>query len=318
MAGDDETQNRLFDAAAIAGGRGRAMARGFLGGADVVHREAAARLADRLGDVTRRFEAAVVAGTGAGAVDIALRAALRPGAPVTMTDPSSAMLAAAVAGRPGASAAAWTGETLPFARGEADLALSFGLMHLVEDPVGHLIQLRLALRPDGLMLAVFPGGETLMALRQALAEAEVAETGGISPRIAPMADLRAAGALLQRAGFAMPVADREVLSLSYADAFALMRDLRAMGESAVLADRLRRPTRRAVLARAAALYAARMGTPDGRVAATVELIVLTGWAPGPDQPQPKRPGSAKASLAEALGTVERSAGERAGGERAGG
>ncbi|MEO1470859.1 MAG: methyltransferase domain-containing protein, partial [Pseudomonadota bacterium] len=260
----------------------------------------------------RRFERAVLAGTGAGAGALALAPPLAPaGAGLAMTDPSAAMLAAAKGALPAAEALDWTGETLPFRRGEADLALSLGVMHWLEDPVGHLVQLHLALAPDGLAIAVFAGGATLAALRVALADAEVAVTGGLSPRVAPMAELRAAGALLQRAGFAMPVADSERIEVTYADAWALMRDLRAMGETGALAERLRRPTRRAVLERAAALYAAREGLADGRVRAEFELVFLTGWAPGPDQPQPLRPGSARTRLAEALGVEERAAGEKA-------
>ncbi|MEM6974364.1 MAG: methyltransferase [Pseudomonadota bacterium] len=315
MAPIDGSQSPLFDAAALAHRRDRAMALGFVGGGDFLFREAAARVAERIADVRdRRFARAVVVGSGAGALAEALPGALGiSGEGVAMTDPSPAMLAAAAARLPQAVAHPWAGETLPFERGGADLALSLGVMQWLEDPVGHLVQLRLALAPDGLMIAVLPGGETLSALRHALAEAEVAETGGLSPRVAPMAELRAAGALLQRAGLQMPVADGEPIEVSYADAWALMRDLRAMGETAAMRDRLRRPTRRAVFRRAAEVYGARAAGPDGRVTARFELIFLTGWSPGPDQPRPLRPGSAKARLADALGAFEVPAGEKTGG-----
>jgi hypothetical protein len=148
------------------------------------------------------------------------------------------------------------------------------------------------------------GGRTLNELRSALAEAEVEVTGGLSPRVLPMAEIRDLGGLLQRAGFALPVADSFAKTVIYRDAFHLMRDLRAMGEGNALAGRLRRPTRRAVLARAAAIYLDRFGDAQGRIPATFEIICLTGWAAGDNQPKPLRPGSAKMRLAEALGAIE--------------
>lgn len=304
-------QQGLFDLELLARRRDRAMLSGdWAGGGDFLMREVAERIAERLSEVQRTFPSAILAGTGGGAMAAALPEGLATGEAVAMTDPSRAMLAAASAALPGAEALAWDGETLPFARGEAALALSAGLMHWVNDPVGHLVQLRFALAPDGLMIAAAAGGETLATLRQVLAEAEALETGGLSPRVSPMGELRQMGALLQRAGFAMPVADSDVFEASYADAWALMHDLRAMGEGNALADRLRVPTRRRVLERATELYAARAGTPDGRVTARFEIVFLTGWAPADDQPQPLRPGSAKARLADALGVEERSAGEK--------
>ncbi|MEO0682256.1 MAG: methyltransferase domain-containing protein [Pseudomonadota bacterium] len=204
-------------------------------------------------------------------------------------------------------------ETLPLAPGAYDLAVLGLTFHWLNDPVGALIQLRRALRPDGLLLVCGLGGETLAELRLALAEAEAEEEGGLSPRVSPMGEIRALGALLQRAGLAMPVADAERLDVTYADPLALMRELRAMGETNALAGRRRGLTRRATLARAAAIHAERFAAPQGRVRATFEIVTLTGWAPGPDQPRPKRPGSAAARLADALGTQERPAGEKAGG-----
>lgn len=312
MQSPDQQKPRLFDPVALRWRRDRAMRLGYAGGADFLMRRGAEAVGERLGDVRRRFARVVLAGTGAGAA----RAALPPevavrGAGLVMTDPSPAMLAAAGAALPEARALAWRGETLPFAAGEADLALSHGLLHALDDPVGHLVQLRHTLVPDGLMIAALAGGETLSALRIALAEAEAAETGGLSPRIAPMGELRDLGALLQRAGLAMPVADSERVTVSYASPIALMQDLRAMGEANALAGRLRRPTRRAVLLRAAALYAERMGEAGGRVRAEFDLVFLTGWSPAPSQPRPLRPGSATARLADALGTEERAAGEKA-------
>jgi len=188
--------------------------------------------------------------------------------------------------------------------GAHDLVVHALALHWADDPVGQLVQCRRALAPDGLFLGIFFGGRSLAELRACLAEAEAALTGGLSPRVAPMADLRAAGDLLQRAGFALPVADSVLQDLSYRDAFALMADLRAMGEANALAARQRRTPPRALFAEAAQRYADRFGMADGRVRATAEMIVLTGWAPGPGQQQPLRPGSAAARLAEALGTEE--------------
>ena len=164
----------------------------------------------------------------------------------------------------------------------------------------------------GCSSAALFGGETLAELRAALTEAEVAVTGGLSPRVAPMGELRDLGGLLQRGGLALPVADSRRFDVTYASALHLMRDLRAMGETNVLRARLRVPTRRAVMLRAAEIYAARYPAPGGRVRATFEVVFLTGWAPGPDQPRPLRPGTARARLADALGVPERPAGEKAG------
>ncbi|MFZ5963229.1 class I SAM-dependent methyltransferase [Thalassococcus sp. BH17M4-6] len=185
-----------------------------------------------------------------------------------------------------------------------DLVVHAMALHWADDPVGQLIQCRRALRPDGLLLAVAFGGQTLHQLRSALGQAEIEVTGGLSPRVAPMGEIRDLGALLQRAGLALPVADSLPLTATYATPLDLMRDLRAMGEANALAARLRHPTRRQVLLRAAAIYAESFAGADGRVPATFELIVLTGWAPDDSQPQPLRPGSATARLAEALGTRE--------------
>ncbi|MEE9388233.1 MAG: SAM-dependent methyltransferase [Paracoccaceae bacterium] len=189
-----------------------------------------------------------------------------------------------------------------------DLVVHAMAMHWANDPVGQLVQARRALKPDGLFLGVMFGGQTLSELRLALAEAETAVTGGLSPRVAPMGEIRDLGALLQRAGFALPVADALTLSVSYATLPDLMRDLRAMGEANALAARNRRPLRRAVLEQTGEIYRRTFGV-KGRLPATFELIVLTGWAPSDDQPQPLRPGSANTRLADALNTQELPLGE---------
>lgn len=195
-------------------------------------------------------------------------------------------------------------EVLALGQGEHDLVIHALCLHWANDPVGQLVQARRALRPDGLFLGALFGGHTLGELRACLAEAEAAVTGGLSPRVLPMGEIRDLGGLMQRAGFALPVADGAAWSVSYADAFRLMADLRAMGEGNALAGRLRRPTRRAVFAEAARRYADAFALSDGRVRATFEMIFLTGWAPDDCQPKPLRPGSAARRLADALGATE--------------
>ncbi|MCC5975540.1 MAG: SAM-dependent methyltransferase [Rubellimicrobium sp.] len=195
-------------------------------------------------------------------------------------------------------------DRLALAPGAHDLIVHDMALHAANDPVGQLVQSRLALQPDGLLIATLFGGQTLHELRAALAQAEAEVTGGLSPRVAPMGEIRDLGALLQRAGLALPVADATPYTVSYTDAFALMRDLRAMGEGNALAARLRHPTRRAVFARAAEVYARTWGQPDGRIPATFEVVTLTGWAPSADQPQPLRPGSANPRRADVVGTTE--------------
>jgi len=194
-------------------------------------------------------------------------------------------------------------EMLALVPGAHDLVIHALALHWANDPVGQLVQCLRALRPDGLFLGFAFGGRTLHELRACLAEAEVALTGGLSPRVLPMAEIRDLGGLLQRAGFALPVADCLSHAVSYRDAWHLMTDLRAMGETNALAARLRHPTRRAVLADAAARYATRFGQPDGRITATFDILCLTGWAPHASQQQPLRPGSAVQRLADALGAT---------------
>lgn len=201
---------------------------------------------------------------------------------------------------------------LPLQAASCDLVILGLWLHASNDPLGALIQARHALRPDGLLLAPVFGGQTLVELRAALAAADADVLGGLSPRVAPMAEIRDLGALLQRAGFVMPVADAERTELRYRDMRALQLDLRRMGETNVMAGRLRRPTPRSVFDRASALYEGTYRGSDGRISAQVEIVWLTGWAPGPNQPTPKRPGSATARLADALGVAEVSTGEKAG------
>lgn len=181
-----------------------------------------------------------------------------------------------------------------------DLAISALAFQFVNDLPGVLAQIRRALRPDGLLLAAMIGGDTLTELRQSFAAAEAECEGGVSPRVAPFADLRDIGGLLQRAGFALPVTDVDRVVVRYANAFALMADLRRMGATNILTERRRTPTRRATMLRMAEIYAERFADPDGRIRATFDIVWLSGWAPHESQPKPLRPGSATASLEEAV------------------
>jgi SAM-dependent methyltransferase len=192
------------------------------------------------------------------------------------------------------------GEALPLQPESLDLAVSALAFQFVNDLPGVLAQIRRALRPDGLLLAAMIGGDTLTELRQSFAAAEAELEGGVSPRVAPFADLRDLGALLQRAGFALPVTDVDRIVVRYDSAFALMADLRRMGATNILLERRRTPTRRATMLRMAQIYGERFADPDGRIRATFDVIWLSGWSPHASQQKPLKPGSAKASLAEAV------------------
>lgn len=261
--------------------------------ADFLLRRAAEDLRERLGAIKRRFTR--------------IADALTPGA---------AFGAAALELYPGANLAVHgitANGALDLGAGRFDLIVSGLRLHHANDLPGVLAQIRHALKPDGLLLGCMAGGATLTELRQSLAEAESAVTGGISPRVAPFADIRGIGGLLQRAGLALPVADSETVTVRYGDMAALMADLRAMGATNVLTGRLRRPTRRSVFTRAATFYAERFSDADGRIRATFETLWFSGWAPHENQQQPLRPGSARSRLADALGVTETAAGEKAGG-----
>ncbi|MDH4983566.1 methyltransferase domain-containing protein [Hyphomicrobium sp. D-2] len=196
-------------------------------------------------------------------------------------------------------------EALPFGDGTLDLAVSALSLQLVNDLPGTLIQIRRALRPDGLLLASVLGGTTLYELRAAWLAAEAEVSGGASPRVAPFADVRDMGALLQRAGFALPVVDSETVTVTYSDPLSLMREIKAMGASNMLIARRKTPVTRGLLLRAAEIYIERYAQADGRIPATFEILTLTAWAPDESQPKPLRPGSASTRLAEALGVPER-------------
>ena len=273
-------------------------------------RRAAEDLVQRLETVTRRFPVAVDLGARDGAFAQALArsdAGARVGV-LFQTDLAEAMLA----GRPGQMLVA-DEEQLPFAAESLDLVVSALALHWTNDFVGALIQIREALKPDGLFLGAILGGATLIELRAALMTAELELLGGSGPRVSPFADAFDAAGLLQRAGFALPVADVDRVTVRYDHVFALMADLRAMGETSTLVEGASRPLTRPVLARAAEIYADKFAGSDGRLIATFEILTLTGWAPHASQQIPLRPGSAKMRLADALHVRERSAGEQAGG-----
>jgi SAM-dependent methyltransferase len=203
-------------------------------------------------------------------------------------------------------------EALPFGDGSLDLIVSAMALQSVNDLPGTLTQIRRALKPDGLFQAALLGGETLTELRQSFAAAEAEIDGGVSPRVAPFADVRNLGALLQRAGFALPVVDTDRVTVRYATPFDLMRDLRGMGATNALVERRRTPLKRATLQRMTEIYAQRFSDPDGRVRASFDLVWLSGWAPHESQQRALRPGSAKTRLADALNTIEMPAGDKAG------
>lgn len=278
-------------------------------GADFLKRRAAEDLVARLETILRRFPVAIDLGARNGVFGRAL-AASDAAAKVDIlveTDLSAAMLD----GRGGPRLVA-DEDVLPFAPESLDLVVSSLALHWSNDFVGTLIQIRRALRPDGLFLGALFGGETLTELRQSLIAAEAELSGGAGPRVSPFAEVSDGAGLLQRAGFTLPVADVDRVTVRYAHPLRLLADLRAMGETSVLVDRPGKGLSRALLARAFEIYQQRFAGPDGRVPATFEILTLTGWAPHPDQQKPLRPGSAKMRLADALKTSERSAGERAG------
>jgi hypothetical protein len=240
-----------------------------------LHDAIADELQERLSEVNKAFKAPVLIGNVTSAFD-----GLYPNAPRIADD-----------------------HKLDLTQGAHDLALHLFGLHWADDPVGQLVQSRLALMPDGLFMGVMFGGTTLHELRAVLAETEAKLTGGLSPRVLPMADLRDLGGLLQRAGFALPVADSQTFTVRYPTLAKLAHDLRGMGESNALAERNRTPVSKSLLREAEALYR-RTFENDGYLQATFEVIFLTGWAPSEDQPKPLRPGTAKARLSEALGVPE--------------
>jgi SAM-dependent methyltransferase len=288
------TNPLVFDRALLRRRQARARA---LGAETFLVDRVASDLADRLGTVLRAFTVAVDLGTPTPAVRAALashasiqtllRASASPDADVVIDE-----------------------EALPFRDGSLDLVVSALALQFANDLPGALVQIRRALKPDGLFLAAVLGGDTLAELRQSFAQAEAEIEGGVSPRVAPFADVRDMGALLQRAGFALPVTDVERLTVRYSSPFILMGELRRMGATNTLTERRRTPLRRDTLKRMAEVYAQRFSDPNGKARATFEIIWLSGWVPHESQQKPLRPGSAQARLADALGTKEIGAGEK--------
>jgi SAM-dependent methyltransferase len=292
----------IFDRRLVRLRRERA-APGLARGAGFLIEEVAARLVERLVEVRREFPAALVLGGHRGLLARAVMP-LAGGAGLAVADTSRGMLE----GCPGLRVVA-DEEAVPFGADRFDLVLGCQTLHWVNDLPGTLAQLRYCLKPDGLLLTALPGGETLAGLRAAFLDAELELEGGAGPRVSPFLDVREAGSLLQRAGFALPVVDVDRIRVSYPDPLALLRDLRAMGETSALLERRRGTLRRATLARVLSLYAERHADEqragEGRVYANVDILFLTAWKPHASQPRPLRPGSGKVNLAAALGAASR-------------
>lgn len=282
----------IFDQALVAKNRLRARRMSELS-VDFLLKIAAEELSERLAVVERRFDDAVEIH---GYTGLVARALLETGKIGSMsrieTDPAFATDDGPFLQAPL--------EQLPLPPASINLAVSPLSLHLTNDTPGVFVQIRRALKPDGLFLAAIPGADTLQELRDVLLQAEIEMTGGASPHVVPFADIRDIGALLQRAGFALPVTDKETYTVRYDSIFPLMKDLRAMGMANPLSARSRKPLSRAFFLRAAELYAERYADPDGRIRATFSIIYVSGWAPHESQQKPLKPGSAKTRLADAL------------------
>lgn len=287
----------LFDSALLANRRNRvaesASAHDFLAA------RAAEDLTERLSIVRRTFAVALDLGSHHGVLGRKMLSLPNVERLISL-DPAVRLLSQAPGHRVEGAL-----DALPFADASLDLVVSGLALHLVDDLPGTLVQIRRALKPDGLLLAALLGGRTLWELREAWLGAEAEMLGGASPRVAPFAEVRDLGGLLQRAGFALPVADSDTVTVTYETPLALMRDVKAMGASNMLAARSRVPVTRGLLFRAAEIYAERFGLDNGRVPATFEILTITAWAPHESQQQPLKPGSAKTRLADALGVPER-------------
>jgi SAM-dependent methyltransferase len=298
---------QIFDRSLVRRRRLRAIT---LGPAHFLLDRVAEDFAERLAAVRRRFDVAIDLGTPGtsvrltlsklGSVGTIIAANAMPESRPPQAEKTERRIAA-------------DEEALPFRDASLDLVVSALSLQFINDLPGVLVQIRRALKPDGLLIAALVGGDTLTELRQSFAAAESEIESGASPRVAPFVDVRTLGDLSQRAGFALPVTDSDRYTLRYGSVFELMHDLRRMGATNTLLARRRTPLRRATLMRMAEIYAQRFADPDGRVRATFEIVWLSAWAPHPSQQQPLKPGSAKARLADALSTQEISTGEKAGG-----
>jgi len=277
MASNPNIAPILFDRALLRARNSRALK---FGPATFLLDRVAEDIAERLHAVLREFKSAADVGTAGDQVRNLVAGRVGQFAHIDLPDVES--------------------EPIPLVPQSLDLAVSALAFQFVNDLPGVLAQIRRALKPDGLLLAAMIGGDTLTELRQSFAAAEAELESGVSPRVAPFADLRDVGALLQRAGFALPVTDVDRVLVRYDSAFALMADLRRMGATNILVERRRTPTRRATMLRMAQIYGERFADTDGRIRATFDVIWLSGWAPHESQPKPLRPGSAKASLEAAV------------------
>ncbi len=291
-----------FDTALLRNRRTRAAA-GWPG-FNFLKTRVADELAERLLDANRSFDIGLDLGAHGGEIRTPL---LATGKLSTLIHADSCEAMLAHAPRP---AAVMNEEHLAIGDARVDFVASALALHRLNDLPGALIQIRRALRPDGLFLGALFGGETLHELRTCLAEAEAECEGGVSPRVFPFADVRNMGGLMQRAGFALPVVDADRQLVTYETVFGLIRDLRGMGETNVLNARRRKPLRRSTLMRMAEIYTERFSAPDGRITATFQIVYASGWAPHESQQQPLRPGTATQRLADALNTDEIKAGEK--------
>lgn len=294
-------QPRLFDHALLNQRRDRAArmtAAGEHNPATFLLEQVIEDLTLRLDVIQRRFATAACIGAQDGSLGRRLRASGRHD---LVVDCDSADRMLALCGNPKVRAA---NDVLPFKTASIDLAISALSLQFVDDLPGTLVQIRHALRPDGLLLASIVGGDSLFELREAFLAAEAECEGGASPRVAPFADVQSLGGLLQRAGFALPVVDVDRITVTYADPIRLMHDLRAMGATNPLHDRSRKFLRRATVQRMMQIYADRFARPDGRISATFDIVTLTAWTPHESQQKPLRPGSATTRLADALATRE--------------
>jgi len=286
----------VFNRAAVRRHRDRAATN--LSAHDFLFAESAERLADRLDDVTRSFPLALDLGCHGGEL---ARALGRRGGIETLIQSDLSPILATLANGNGAPALAGDEEALPFAEMSFDLVLSNLSLHWVNDLPGMLVQIRRAMKPDGLFLAAALGGDTLHELRTSMFQAETEIEGGVSPRFSPLIDVRDLGNLMTRAGFALPVVDAETVTVSYGNPLKLLLDLRGMGETNANKDRRRNFTRRTTLLRACEIYIETFADSAGRIPATFEIITMTAWAPDPSQQKPLKPGSANSLLADALG-----------------
>lgn len=294
----------VFDYKQIRRARDRAAPR--LKKADFLLERAVDDICERLAGIQRQFNRAVFFGDSQNRLSsrLAEQTTLTPDSFIVEADLSQKMLITADRSKSKHNTIVYEEEGFPFAPASLDLVVSVLSLHKVNDLPGALIQIRQALKPDGLFIGCLFGGETLTELRQAFMTAELELGTGVSPHISPFADVRDLGSLLQRAGFALPVTDSDLVTVNYDTVFNLMDDLRAMGETNSLITRSRKPTKKSLMLKLAEIYTQNHTASNGRISSTFEILFCTAWSPAPNQQQPLKPGSAKTRLANALGTDE--------------